>query len=371
MSKASSKTLRRSAALKGELVDRDVSHLDLDKQNPRLPEDLVGKSPSDILKYLYDNLVLDELAQSLVDNGYFMHEPLIIMPHGKRYTVLEGNRRLATLMILHQRPEAEGLSFDIDISKAKLARLATVPCYEVKSRSEVYQFLGFRHIGGIKTWGAEAKARYLTREVDDAIKRGSTDPFREVGRRVGSNTPGVRNSYVALAILRHARDEFGVDVRVLQDARFGVWLRALNSPDIRGYIAFSDVREYEEVKKSLRGLGQEHLTRVLRDLTPPSEGKKALVEDSRQITDYGRVVVNAKASKLLERYKDFSLAKQVVDEADLPRRIERMKRECEIILQEIQTAKASDELLSAAQDLLAIARTIVGATKELRAESEE
>ncbi len=362
---------KRLSSLKGELVDRDVDLLDLDSANPRLPEDLVGKGQGSILKYLYDNLVLDELAQSFVDNGYFMHEPLIIMPHGKRFTVLEGNRRLAALMILHERPEADGISFDLEVPKGALARLKTVPCYQVKSRPEVYRFLGYRHIGGIKTWGAEAKARYLTREVDETVQAGSKSPFREVGRRVGSNAPGVRNSYVALAILRHARDEFDVNVRVLQNERFGVWLRALNSPDIRSHIGFEDVRDYQEIKRALRKLDEGHLKRVLEDLTPPGESKKALVEDSRQITDYGRILANSKAAKLLERYKNFSLAKQVIDEADLPRRLERIKRDCEIALQEVQTAKPSEEILNAAQDLLAIVRTIVGAAKEIRAEAEQ
>jgi hypothetical protein len=366
MTKSLSKAL---SALKGELVDRAVSLLDLDPQNPRLPEDLLGKSQSLILKYLYDNLVLDELAQSFLDNSYFLHEPLIIMPHGKRFTVLEGNRRLAALMILHERPEAEGMSFDIDYPKRALGKLKTVPCYQVKSRPEVYSFLGFRHIGGIKTWGAEAKARYLTREVDEAVEAGSKDPFREVARRVGSNSPGVRNSYVALAILRHARDEFSVSVRDLQNERFGVWLRALNSPEIRRYIAFDDAREYLEIKRALRKLDEAHLRRVLQDIGPPAESKKALLEDSRQLTDYGRILANPKAASLLERYKDFSLAKQVVDQADLPRRIERLKRECEILLQEVQTAKPSDEIVAAVQDLLMIVRTILGAAKELRAES--
>lgn len=366
-----SKSLRNALrTLKGELVDRAVSLLDLDPKNPRLPEDLVGKSQSSILKYLYDNLVLDELAQSFVDNGYFIHEPLIIMPHGKRFTVLEGNRRLAALMILQERPEAEGMSFDIDIPKGGWGNLKTVPCFQVKSRPEIYSFLGFRHIGGIKTWGAEAKARYLAREVDEAVKAGSKDPFREVGRRVGSNAPGVRNSYVALAILRHARDEFSVSVRALQNERFGVWLRALNSPEIRRYIAFDDVREYPEIKRALRKLDEAHLRRVLQDLAPPGESRKALIEDSRQLTDYGQILANARAERLLERHKDFQLAKQVIDQADLPRRIERLKRECEIVLQEVQTAKPSNEILAAVEDLLAIVRTILGAVKELRAEGD-
>lgn len=362
---------KRTQTLKGELVDRAINQLALDAENPRLPEELIGGTQTAILHYLYDNLVLEELAQSFVDNGYFLHEPMIIMPHGRSYTVLEGNRRLAALMILHGRPEAVEVLFDIDIPKGSLERLRVIPCYQVKSRDEVYKFLGFRHIGGIKTWGAEAKARYLSREVDDAATRGSDSPFREVGRRVGSNAPGVRNSYIALAILRYGRDEYDADVRVLQNERFGVWMRALNSPELRSYINFGDAREYGEIKRALQGLNEDHLKRVLRDLTPQEDSKKALVEDSRQLTDYGRILASAKASRLLDRYRDLGLAKQVVDEADLPRRIERIKRECEIVLQEIQTARPSDELVAAAQDLFATVRTIVGAAKELRAETDE
>jgi hypothetical protein len=40
------------------------------------------------------------LAQSLLDNGYFGHEPLIVLEASSRYTVLAGNRRLATIQIL-------------------------------------------------------------------------------------------------------------------------------------------------------------------------------------------------------------------------------------------------------------------------------
>src|SRR5439155_18417353 len=119
--------------LKGQLFECDVDALDLDPENPRLPEELAGKPPAALLRYYYDNLVLEELAQSFIDNGFFMHEPLIVTPlrGTKRYRVLEGNRRLAALMILLGRPEAEGLSFDVGASAEALDRLRRVPCYQV------------------------------------------------------------------------------------------------------------------------------------------------------------------------------------------------------------------------------------------------
>src|SRR5207245_10517009 len=107
------------------------------------------------------------------------------------YIAIEGNRRVATLKILHAAPEAEDIRFsDIDLTKVDLKRLTQVPSYIVEARDEVHRFLGFRHIGGIKTWSAEAKARYLAAEIDRAAADGALNPFAAVGRTVGSNTQG-------------------------------------------------------------------------------------------------------------------------------------------------------------------------------------
>src|SRR5262249_50219495 len=269
------------------------------------------------------------------DNGFFMHEPLIVVPKsGNRFTVVEGNRRLSALTILLQLPAAEesGLSFDIEASPQQFDDLRRVPCYVVNRRDDVYSFLGFRHIGGIKKWGAEAKARYLAREVDGAVRDGSRTPFRDVGKRVGSNAQGVRNSYTALAILRYAQEEYSLSVRVLQNERFSVWQRALNSPDIRAFIRFGDPREYDEIIAALRTIDRDQLRRVVSELTPDQTTKKAIVEDSRDLTDYGRILQSERAAKTLARYRDFELARAIVDEADLPKRFLRLKQEVDVLL---------------------------------------
>ena len=87
--------------------------LGLDDENPRLPESLRGKLQSEILGFLKREGVLEEIAQSYLDNGFFQHEPLLVVQGNGRefYTVVEGNRRLAALKILHEAPEADGLHF--------------------------------------------------------------------------------------------------------------------------------------------------------------------------------------------------------------------------------------------------------------------
>src|ERR1051326_2599411 len=115
--------------LQGELVIRAIEDLHLDPDNPRLPEELHGASQDRLVKYLFDTAVLEELARSFANNGFFEHEPLIIVKGTKGgYVVVEGNRRLATLMILHRRPEAGDLRFDVEIDDRSEERRVGKEC---------------------------------------------------------------------------------------------------------------------------------------------------------------------------------------------------------------------------------------------------
>ena len=168
----------------------------MDQANPRLPEQLHGTDQVELLRYLNENSVLDELIRSLDDNGFFQHEPLIGVREDGDVVILEGNRRLAALKIYLGAPEARDLGLTPILDEApsaeRLRELSTVPVYLVDTRDEVHRYLGFRHIGGIKTWPAEAKARYLMQETDRAAALEVTNPFLDVARRVGSNSQGVR-----------------------------------------------------------------------------------------------------------------------------------------------------------------------------------
>lgn len=208
-----------------------IDSLDLDPQNPRLPEEVQGGSQSQILRYLYENDVLEELIDSYLANGYFDSEPLIVLPESAgRRTVVEGNRRLAALMIVHQLPPAIEADIELDVepepTQAQLDRLWRVPGVEAANHEDVAAYLGFRHISGLKRWDPESKARWLWRQVENRVRSGSTtDPFYEVGRQVGSNAQGVRSSYIAYSILRYARDELKLDSSLVQFVlrdRFGV-----------------------------------------------------------------------------------------------------------------------------------------------------
>ena len=342
-----------------------VSSLRLHSENPRLPETLAGASQETLLKHLHENAVLDELAISFVDNGFFAHEPLIVSQpdeDGNR-TVFEGNRRLATLKILLGLDIAEALeiafSFESMPTVEQLNRLWEVPCFIVKDLEEVHRFLGFRHIGGIKTWSAEAKARYLVAEVLRAHKRDSKkNPFTMVGRAVGSNAQGVRNPYIAMKILIRGREQFGIDTTAIQQYRFGVWNRAMNSPALRSYIGFGDARTFQDVEIGLNALSGSHLQEVLKDMRPGGSGQRAVLADSRDVTIYSAVLQDDRAHEVLRRYDDLALARQIVEQAGIPQRIRQIGQSVEILNRLVERQGAPSEALPPARELAALARSL-------------
>ena len=348
-----------SEAIRHIAVDR----LRLDDANPRLPESMHGRTQSEILEFLYHHAVLGELAQSYVDNGFFQHEPLIVAPVDgeESHTVIEGNRRLAALKILHGLPEAAERFFPgLEPSSDELERLAEIPCFLVSDRDQVHAYIGFRHIGGLKTWPPEAKARYLLAETKRLVEKDCADPFRELGRRVGSNAQGVRNPYLAIRILGYAREEFGLEVGYVQENRFGVWLRCMNSGDIRTHIGLTPARTFDEIEEALRSIDRDRLTEVLRDLEPPHGRARAVLGDSRDVTAYGHVLGEPHARKVLRETENLSLAKQVVDDLNLEDRARRLVQSVRIFKESIQWAESegiTTGLLQAAKELWTDART--------------
>lgn len=161
------------------------------------------------------------------------------------------------------------------------------------------------------------------------------NPFLEVSRRVGSNVQGVRNEYIAISLLRHARDEFGLRMSRIQQRRFGVWVRAMNSPALREYIGLGVPRSYEDVRADLQGLDRAQLSEVLGDLVPAKGRKKPLLADSRDVTTYAQALHIEQAHRALREYEDFEFARQIVQEAGLAERLINLRQAIELAMTEV------------------------------------
>ena len=93
-------------AIAEELKYAKLDELYLDPKNPRLGRHHVNVrlSQEEVLDLMRD-WVLDELAVSYLESGFWTHEALLVtreeLDGESRFVVVEGNRRLAALKYLH------------------------------------------------------------------------------------------------------------------------------------------------------------------------------------------------------------------------------------------------------------------------------
>ena len=280
----------------------NIDDLEFDKRNPRLPT-TVGTKESDIIKYLATKTGIADLMISIGENGFFPGEAIVVMPaKNDKYTVLEGNRRLAALKLL----EDPGLTVDRSsitrASKEAKNKPTKIPAYIVKSRDEALQYLGFRHISGVQRWDPLAKARYLKLLFEKASGE-PEERCREVAREIGSRRDAVRRSLDALAAYEaiEERDFFDIDGLDEGSFRFGTFYTAIANAEIASFVG---VRE-EDGSATHPIANPTFLKKEpLKELTDwmfkkDSQGSTRLVE-SRNIPKLSAIIANSNA---LEKFR--------------------------------------------------------------------
>jgi hypothetical protein len=355
-----------------ELAGVRLGDLLLDPENPRLPEDLLGASQDEILKYLYDFDSLDEIAESVSLNGYFPNEHVIVLPPSSdgRRIVVEGNRRVASLKILAQ----DEVAVSLGLAFADLAVLQDdflVPAYEVVDRDELAAYLGFRHINGIKTWSASAKARFVWDRVHAVHAAGDADPFFAVGRTIGSNSRGVRTSYVAYGVLKAAQSYLHdvSSVQYVLRERFGVWQRLLGTKNVPLHIGLNvEAKSFDEVQQNLSSVDLSAVAEVADDLTPRRDGTPAVLADSRAVTSYSDVLGNERAHKILRDSGSLVVAESAYVQSSFSRQLSELVGQANVLFEMIATQTSTSESdVSNSERLFSVSRLIRVSVQSLHA----
>ena len=326
-------------------LDIPIERLHVDPANPRLPEEIQGKSEEEVLQHLFDHFDLEEIADPMGRNGYFDEEPLVAVPQKTptrflpkpdekesreycdfikkettHFTVVEGNRRLATAMILldpRLRQKLRVRSWP-EISGTVETDLGELPAIIYPRRDEVLPYLGVRHIAGIKKWDSYAKARYIA----DMIGEGHS--VEEIEEQVGDRAQAVRKNAIAYNMLREAKDELDWDIgRAKKD--FSLILLAIGQKNIKFYLGWSkavpDSDQFKSMKleeiKLAAPVPETHLEN-LRDLLSwlYGEGSKVrpVINESRDITDYLSTVVASKSAvEYLRQTRNLTEAYELTD----------------------------------------------------------
>lgn len=171
-----------------EFIRVAFENLILDPQNPRLPKSMGNKSEKEIINFFLSDASLIELMLAIGKNDFFEGEQLLVVSEGDKYLVIEGNRRLSAVKLLHN-PEIA------DIYKSKIEQVISeseffpneIPCLKFDNKEEILKYLGYRHITGIKSWKLLEKARYLNKLKEDLYSQFSLqNSSREIAKMIGS-----------------------------------------------------------------------------------------------------------------------------------------------------------------------------------------
>ncbi|MYA63084.1 MAG: hypothetical protein F4139_12155 [Gemmatimonadetes bacterium] len=198
-----------------------LGNLILDTRNTRIPAAHQTPDQRALLHELVEHEDVAGLAKSIAQLGLFPNERMVVMRQNRRYTVLEGNRRLAALKLL-QTPELAQKPAQVRFYR-KLAREAdaelptVVDVVVVANRLEAAPIIAALHTRHPKRrWQTVQQAQFYRGMVEDGLMPA------EVAAELGVTVGEVRSYLRSEKLYRVAQTlELPESVmKKLQDRRF-------------------------------------------------------------------------------------------------------------------------------------------------------
>jgi hypothetical protein len=234
-----------------------VGDLHFDLKNPRLAELRTNDEfrEPEVLKVLWRDMAVDEIALSIASNGYFEYEPMLAVKEGSELVVIEGNRRLAAVKLLRDESlrrsvKATDLPLLSSAAREKLATLPVIVC----SREQVWQYIGFKHVNGPQEWEPFSKAEYIAR-----IHNEYGISLEDIAKQIGDKNQIVRRLYTGYMTLKQAEDAnvFRRTNRRKRHFSFSHLYTGLDYPGIRSFLEIREDNDEEPVpKRRLKQLGE-------------------------------------------------------------------------------------------------------------------
>lgn len=282
------------------------SELHLDFENPRLPESLERTEVS-IIDYIAKTTSIEDLMSAIAENGFFPGEPLVIVEDRPGFkVVIEGNRRLTAVILLHNpnrcsNPSKRMLEIASN-AKNKPEFLPTV----LRTREDSLPYLGFRHITGIQPWDPLAKARYLYKIYElSANQPDYKDRYFRVAQTIGSRSDYVKRSLDALAVYRVIEEKSFFDIEQLDESsiKFAVLSTALADERIAKFVGIINSgfeNEYTCPISHPNSIDLEATKFLTEWLYKRDDKGETKVGESRNLRKLSAIVANAQALKALK-----------------------------------------------------------------------
>lgn len=335
-----------------------VDELKLDPENPRLPSYVDTSDPESVFRFLALSSSIDELINAIGSNGYFDSEPLIgVRQKDGTIVIVEGNRRLTALKLL-QGETFEGCPNrivqavkDAEIRPEKVA----VSIYNDKA--DVLNYLGNKHIAGVKPWGALAKARYAKQLFDAQHKGDQVETTREVAKAIGSRRDFIARSLKALSAYEMAEgsDFFGLKDVDESTVKFSLLGTALDYEGVQEFV-------YDDIEKPIeeRVIDKENLKLLFSWLFEKQKDGTTRIAESRSISTLSKVLQSENSLKAflhgVPLDQAFRMSEAVADEYDsLAVQIQARLKEANGLVSEVDV---TEDRMATASAIFKQARTL-------------
>ena len=365
----------------GETMNIDVSHLRLDRKNPRLVDSDGSMTEEQIIAGLYNTEALDELLYSMATNGYMNIEPLVVCleESNEQFVVIEGNRRLAAIMLfrdkkLSEKVEAAGCpKINIpNIDRKNLDSLSRVSVHHVKERADAREFIGFKHINGPAKWDSYAKAKFAA-EWHENNKLSLDD----IASKIGDRHDTVKRMVTAIYILKQADKGgiYSISDRMNEKFNFSHFYTAISRTDYMNYLGIG--KSWAGLKPNLKLVPEDKLECLGFVLVwmfgSKEKGKKPLVRTQNpDIKRLGEVLENKNALRILRSEENLDEAHMATksSEDNLYDSLRNAQRHLAIAATNLDGYDGKDSgLLRMAKNVANAAKAIVKQLKGLRRES--
>jgi len=288
-----------------------LEKLAFDPDNPRfagLDGDAVS-SDAEVIERMTEIENVQELMGSIGEQGYFDGEPLLVarVQNGgpERYTVVEGNRRLAALKLLDDAIESTKPSI-LALRAAAKVKVPEVPCLVFDQRREILRYLGYRHITGAKRWEPLPKARYLQQLRDEFFRHYPLEEqFKALAREIGSRSDYVAQMLAGLNVYDQCQERafFSLSGVTSENVDFSLLTTALSYVSISEYIGLEGRTDVDG-----ESLNLDRCRDLFFWMYSPQEDGATILGESRNLRKLAAAVKSSEAVLSLKQKKDLDHA---------------------------------------------------------------
>jgi len=237
-----------------------LEKLKLDNENPRLPSGFCNKSENDIVNWMLEDESIIELMLAIGQHGFFVGEALLVIKSRDNFMVVEGNRRLTSLKLLSDSSLATIRKSRVkQVLAETIERPISIPCIVFDDKKQIVQYLGYRHVTGIKSWSVASKAKYLHGLLSTLKSQELKEQSVELAKKIGSRSDYVKKLLVGYKIYEIINDNSFYKIPQLDETTFyfNYITASLQRTNIRKFIGIneiSDVNNLEDLEINTNNL---------------------------------------------------------------------------------------------------------------------